>query len=293
MIITYLVFGNNDSNFCQANFSILTFLAQKENNDTVAIVTDNPEKFNSLKKKVTVLVVNKETLTKWKGEYNFFWRIKIKALQLISSKFDNQHILYLDSDTFLFGNLNNIRSNLNDNKNLMHTKEGKLSEISSKTERLMWKQLKNQKYDQIEINLNTCMWNAGVIAISQKNINKLDQTLEICDQMCANNVTKRLIEQFAFSIAMNDSVDLLSVENEIGHYWGNKKMWNNKISEFINNCFMKNLSLEQQIEKVTNINFEDIPIRIKIPNTRKRLEKKLYRLFPDKIKVYITKANKV
>lgn len=292
MIISYLVFGDANSNFCQTFFSILTVLAQKENTDTVVIVTDNPEKFNVLKEEITIVTIDNQTLTKWKGDYDFFWRVKIKALQLISSKFENQHILYLDSDTFLFGDLTSIRQNLNDHKNLMHTNEGKLSELTTKTERRMWRQLKNQTYGQIVINSATCMWNAGVIGISKTYNHKLDLTLEICDQMCANNVTQRLIEQFAFSIAMNDSIELVSAENEIGHYWGNKKKWNHTINEFINDCFMRNLSLEQQIKKAATINFGEIPIRIKTPNTRRRLEKKLHKLFPNRGEIYITKANK-
>ena len=252
MIITYLVFGESSSNFCQAAFSILTILSKKESTDTVVVITDHPEKFNVLKEKITVIAIDNQTLTKWKGEYDFFWRIKIKALQLTSLKFENQHILYLDSDTFLFGDLTKIRQNLIQNKNLMHTNEGKLSELPTKTERRMWKQLKNQTYGQTVINSATCMWNAGVIGISKTNIKKLDLALEICDQMCANNVTRRLIEQFAFSIAMNDSTDLISAENEIGHYWGNKKMWDQTINEFLNDCFMENLSLEEQIQKANN-----------------------------------------
>lgn len=293
MIISFLVFGNVSSNYSQAFFSILTFLSQNLDNDTIAIVTDNPDNFNSLKEKVTVLAVNKETLSDWKGEFDFFWRIKIKALQLIYSKFEDHHILYLDSDTFLFGNLENIRRKLDDNFNLMHTNEGNLSELSSKTERLMWKQLKNKNYSGIEINSNTCMWNAGVIGISKKNMKKLlNQALDICDKMCAENVTRRLIEQFAFSLAMNYNGNLISAENEIGHYWGNKLMWNNKISHFIHTSFMKDLSLDQQIEMAAKTNFDEIPIRIKISNTRNRLEKLLNKLFSEKGKIYITKAEK-
>lgn len=42
--------------------------------------------------------------------------------------------------------------------------------------------------------------------------------------MCAEKVTDSLIEQFALSIATNEPNKLLSAENDIGHYWGIKRI---------------------------------------------------------------------
>lgn len=288
MIITYLVFGNSLSNYCQAFFSILTFLHQKEENDIIVIVTDMPERFISIKDIVDIIVVNEETLNDWKGEYEFFWRIKIKALQLVSEKFKNRHIFYLDSDTFLFGDLTELKKCLDENNNLMHTNEGKLSELSSKTEKRMWNQVKNKNYIGIEVNSNICMWNAGVIGIAKNNLFQLNQILEVCDLLCRYNVTKRLIEQFSFSIVLNNNLKLLPAEFAIGHYWGNKDVWDNEIYKFISDCNLNCLSLSQQIDKAALLDFRKFPIRIKVPNTRKRLEKKLLFFFPAKEEVYIT-----
>lgn len=291
MIITYLVFGLENSNYRQAVFSILTFLAQTKNTDSIAIVTDSPDNFRFLSERVTVFGVDDKTLKDWKGKHNFFWRIKIKALQFIASKFENQHILYLDADTFLFGNIEDIRLLLNQGKNLMHTNEGKLSKLSSKTERMMWNQTQNKTYAGITITQASCMWNAGVVAISKKHIKQLNLALDICDEMCVEKVTDRLIEQFALSIAMNEPSQLLSAEKEIGHYWGNKRMWNAKIIDFISNSYMKGLSTDDQIDEIKRVNFIDTPVRIRTPKTRERLIKKLHHFLPDKEKIYI-KRNK-
>lgn len=288
MTIAFLVFGKDILNFQQAIFSILTILPKMDKNERIVVITDAPEYFKMLGDKITVLEVDEKTLENWKGEYHFFWRIKIIALQMIADKWKDEHVLYLDSDTFLFGNLESIRLNLNSGINMMHTNEGKLSELATKTERTMWKQIKGRTYGTITIDSNTCMWNAGVVAIAGANRDKLDLALTICDEMCKENVTPRLIEQLALSLAMNTPTELLAAENEIGHYWGNKKAWNKIINKLLLNNLMKNLTLEHLIEEVKEIKFEKTPIRVKTSSTKLRLEKKLSKIFPDKMHMYIT-----
>lgn len=284
MIITYLVFGDEHSNYCQAFFSILTFLDQKKDNDSIIVVTDSPKMFNLFKNRVSTLTIDEKTLNTWKGDYNLFFRIKIKSIELVSEKFKDEHILYLDSDTFLFGDLEKIRDHLDENQNLMHTNEGRISEASSKTPRVMWNILKNKKYSDIKINSNTCMWNAGCIGISKANTFLIDKVLKICDLMCSENVRKGLIEQFSFSIVLNNYSKLVPLEKIIGHYWGNKETWNREILILISEFYLKNLSVEQQIEEIKDYNFQKNPVRIKKPNTRLRLEKILSFIFPDKVK---------
>ena len=106
--------------------------------------------------------------------------------------------MYLDSDTFFYKNTAVLRTALQSGNQFMHLNEGKLSQLSSKTEKLMWKQMKGKSYGNIIINENVAMWNAGLIGVSQKHFECLDLTLRINDAMCADGVTRRLVEQFAF-----------------------------------------------------------------------------------------------
>ncbi len=48
------------------------------------------------------------------------------------------------------------------------------------------------------------MWNAGVVAIAKSNdVNAtLTQALEACDSMCADQMERKLIEQFSLSLAL-------------------------------------------------------------------------------------------
>ena len=291
MNLLYLVFGDNATIHSQANFSILTFLSQKEHLNKIIVLTDNPQYYNHLSEVDCFHLepIDEKGLNNWKGEHNFFWRIKIKALEHISKRFTANHLLYVDADTFLFNNLEKVKQHLDSGCNIMHLNEGELSEIKSKTTSKMWRQIKGKTYSGEVITKNHHMWNAGVVGISKQNFqNTIPKALAICDQMCNERVTDRLIEQFALSVALNQNNNLVASDKHIGHYWGNKAQWN----QLINDCFLmfhfSSYSLSKQMEYISEIDFYSLPTIVKIPNTRKKLVSLITKLFPYKFKKYIS-----
>lgn len=291
MIISYLVFGDNNTNYIQAFFSILTFLGKMNHEDRIIILTDSPGKFGFIKDRGTIHTLNDKQLKDWKGTQDFFWRIKIKALQYVVSKYPEQDLLYVDADTFLFGDLDAIRTKFREGHTLMHLNEGILRNIPAKTTKHMWRKMNGRNYGGAEINNESCMWNAGVVGIPDNHVDKLDLALIICDEMCLDIERKRLLEQFALSIALNESIQLHASDNEIGHYWGNKNQWNEMISDFICDCHLKSLTITEQVEEVKQLNFEEMPVNIRTSSSRKKLEKLLKRLLPDKKKEFISYLN--
>lgn len=289
MNIVYLVFGNKMDNYQQAYFSIYTAWARKNVEDRIIVVTEEPTLFHSFEDKIVNIPINKEVIKEWEGKYQFFWRVKIKALQLIAEKYPTDSILYLDSDTFFYENMDSLRNGLKNGQNYMHLEEGKLSKLSSKTEKLMWQQLKGKTYNTIKIDENSAMWNAGLIGISPQHFGCLDLTLGINDEMCADKVTRRLIEQFAFSIGLNEYSKLKSADDVVGHYWGNKKEWNSIIGLFLKECFMKNYSLEGIVGEVKKMNLIKNPIRVRESNTQRKLKTFIDQFFKDKKAVFIKK----
>lgn len=289
MNIVYLVFGDNMDHYQQVYFSIYTAAAYKTTEDRIIVVAENPSLFTSLKDHIEVIPINRAQIKEWEGKHHFFWRVKIKALELIAQKYPRDSILYLDGDTFFYKNMNILRSGLKDGQNFMHIEEGKLSELSSKTEKLMWSQMKGRTYHTIKIDESSAMWNAGVIGISSQHFDCLNLTLGINDAMCADNVTRRLIEQFAFSLGLNEYSALQSADDVVGHYWGNKKQWNKIIDHFLKECFMKNYSFNQIIEQVKKMDLTENPIRVKESNTQKRLKTFIDQFYKNKKSVYINK----
>ena len=289
MNIVYLVFGTKIENYQQAYFSIFTAQLHKNDDDKIIVITDDSSLFGFFENIIETIFINQDTIKDWEGPHQFFWRVKIKALQLVAQKYPEDSILYLDSDTFFYKNIEVLRSALQSGQHFMHLDEGKLSQLSSKTEKLMWKQMKGKSYENIIINENVAMWNAGLIGVSQKHFECLDLTLRINDAMCADGVTRRLIEQFAFSLGLNQYSELQPADHIVGHYWGNKIQWNDTISLFLRECFMKKYHFDAVIERIKDMELSKIPIRIKESSTQRKLKNLIDKFYTNQRPVYIKK----
>ncbi len=287
MNILYLVFGHEQRNHSQAYFSICSFLVQMDATDRIFVMTDNPDFYSRLGKHINILEINQEHLNEWQGEYKFFWRAKIKAIEHICSSYPHEKTLYLDTDTFLFSELYQLK-NLLENP-LMHLKEGKLSELKSKTEKTMWQQVGQRSFGEIQINSEYCMWNAGVVGIPANKGQLICQlALNICDDLLKENVTRRLIEQFSLSVALSENGNLQAAEPYIGHYWSNKDEWNEAIQKFMLESFLKGKTVEDDIRAISTFDFSKIAIQKRIPNTQIRLKKVISKWFPSEDKAFIT-----
>jgi hypothetical protein len=288
MNILYLVFGENQQNHAQAYFSICSFLGQMDARDRVYVMTDTPDFYKKLRGKIDILRINKTQLDDWQGTHQFFWRAKIKAIEHICRLHPDECVLYLDTDTFLYSDIKKLKSDLQNP--VMHLNEGALSQLKSKTEKLMWQQVENKTFGGVQIQSHHAMWNAGVIGIPANKGQKICQlALDICDDMLVANVTRRLIEQFALGLALSENGDMKSAESYIGHYWSNKEEWSVAIQRFIINSSLKNNSLEIDIEDIKRFDFSKIAILKRIPNTQKRLKKLVEKWFPSVDKGFVSK----
>ncbi|MGJ8592012.1 MAG: hypothetical protein ACSHXF_05665 [Aquaticitalea sp.] len=288
----YLVFGEDRSNYQQALFSILTLLPQLHKNEEIIVVTDSPKRFKIIHDHIKIVEVDTKTIDNWKGAHENFFRIKIKAMLYVVKMIKNKTILYFDADTFLFGSFDNLRSKLENNSNIMHTNEGKLSASTSKSQKPLWKSLKGKTIENIPINENLCMWNAGVIGVSKTNSDALQIALNLCDTISEMGVKPRLIEQLSFSIALSNGGTISPADTEIGHYWGNKIMWNEKIEDVFLCSFFNVLSVEELISKIKFFDFEATPILVKPKDTKIRLQGFLNNVFKDKKVEFIKKSDK-
>lgn len=283
MNIMYMTFGEGIQNHLQASFSIYSFLSQKENIDSITVLTSAPSFYEHLKNDINIVWINDEQLKDWKGPHNFFWRVKIKALELICSQHPGETVMYLDTDTFLYHDIKIIKNKLAEGHALMHENEGALSKDKSKTTRQMWGQVSNESYSGVTINESSSMWNAGVVATPNTLANQEFKTaVEICDAMCEAGVTKRLIEQFALSISLQHFYGLEPADDCIAHYWSNKDEWNKVITDFISGAYFKKLSLQQILSELKDFDFKTVPVVKKQKNTQQRLQKFVSAMFPPK-----------
>jgi hypothetical protein len=134
MTIFYLVFGNKMEYHLQARFSMMSFRAQMTDKDRIVVVTTCPEYYPShLAPHTSIIPVTDDKIKEWEGKHHFFWRAKIKAMELIAENYPDDDMLYLDGDTFLYGDLNKMKDMLKEGHGLMDVDEGHPAQMKGKS----------------------------------------------------------------------------------------------------------------------------------------------------------------
>ena len=285
MRIVTLAFGQDLTHHLQACFCALSFL-KEPHPPHISIVTDRPEYFNYFGESIQVVRLDQQKMKRWKGSADFFWRIKIKAIMEIVDRFPGEHVVYVDADTFVAKGLSVLNTDLTERVPVMHEYEGRLREKNQKPYKSMWVGLHDKTFCGIQIDSDSEVWNAGVVGIpghtSQETIHL---ALDLCDAMCATDVRRAYIEQFAISLALRHmNGPIKPAKSIIGHYWGNKDQWNEAISSFFLHSLLEKRTLAQDIEEMKAFNYSAIPIRMM---GQKKWVKKLQRIltknFPPKV----------
>jgi hypothetical protein len=283
MNLLYLTFGDNIRNHTQAYFSIYSFLAKGIQPASLNIITDKPWYYKSIEKRVNIIEVNAALLQEWMGPYQFFWRVKIKAIEKLCHMYAGEPVLYLDSDTFFYGTGRDYENLSRSEQAMMFDNEGPLKELPSKTMKTMSAQLKNLPLSGLSNLSEWNMWNAGVVFTpNRKDAKEMELALALCDGMCGNKVKDQFAEQFALSVALQHLYGLRSADNSIAHYWSNKDQWNEVIRTFFIECQMLGLDFEEQLKKYREINVHNYPVVRISRSTNRKLKQKVDQIFNDK-----------
>lgn len=287
MNLLYITFGPRLEIHHQAAFSMLSFLTQKDHIHSITLITDAPEFYGHVRDHIKLITVTPDTLKEWRGPHDFFWRIKIKALEHLALQLGEKPMVYLDTDTFLFGDGGAMARRLT-TEAFMHENEGALATLKTKTERRMSAQIVSKAFGGVTIRGDHAMWNAGVVAVpGTNNLKAIQLALSICDDMCAADVERRLVEQFALSVALAESYPLHAGADFIGHYWGNKAGWNEVITKFFLEHYLTNIPFEAEIEAMRAFDFFSVPVRTRRSSAHAGWTRMVDGLYPPKGVVYV------
>ncbi len=290
MNLLYLTFGNIPTIHLQTAFSAYSFLAQDEAVSTVNIITDNVDFYQHLQPHVNIIQVTSDELTEWKGEYQFFWRIKIKAIEKVCMLYPNEPVVYLDCDTFLYGVLSGLNNGLVNDKAFMHEDEGALSDKKTKTQRNMWRQIAGKTFGNLLMQATSHMWNAGVVGTpNTRNGADCKLALAICDEMCSQGVSRYFIEQYSLSLALEKMYGLVEAKTEIVHYWSTKEIWTNCIHDFFIEAYFAGWSYETILIKMQHFDTSALPIYQKVKTTNVRLKDWVDKMFANRNLDYLPK----
>lgn len=82
----------------------------------------------------------------------------------------------------------------------------------------------------------------------------------MCDELNDAGIRHFLVEQWSISIVLNYHYTLSESYDMLAHYWGYKERWNDLILNFFSDAYMRNLSFEECIQKIKEIDYNQIPI---------------------------------
>lgn len=292
MHVLYCTFGNRFSNHLQAAFSALSFLQEAKAVSSINIITDAAPFYKHLSNHANIIPITQDTIKDWKGPHDFFWRIKIKAIEHLTKKYPGEPVMYLDTDTFLYNDIASLKADLLSSKAYMHEDEGALSELTDKTSKRTWKAMKGRQYAGLTMKATDHMWNAGVVATPNNTNGKdIDLALQICDEMCADGVPFRLVEQYSLSLALNHVYGLHDATPHIAHYWRNKEDWNPFILEWIAEQQFRQKSFEEMLAAYGELDISNVPVIIKRKYTSVKWHRAVDSIFPPTNKKYVKKGS--
>lgn len=276
MNIVYFVVGGNPVIHMQVGFSIRTMLVEVTADDVIYVVTDTPTVYAGLPQ-VVVVPITMERIQEWRGRHDFFWRVKIKAMRHIAQLSPDKAMMYLDGDTFLHGQLADIKRQLAKGFGMMHLDEGCPSGMKQKS-LSMWQTVCGKTYAGVTIGSQHHMWNAGVVAIPAPRVCEVtDLALAICDGMLDDGSEPVTVEQYALSIALFErSVGMLAADQWIGHYWHYKYYWCRYIAKFFVRSYSLCHTVAQDVERLRRTSLPWIHRRVLIKRTLAKLTGRIY-----------------
>jgi len=287
MTIMYLTFGKNTEYHVQAYLSMLSFRRQMSSADKIVMVTTAPQFYRCAESWAEILTISDQTINKWQGEFKFFWRAKIKAIEFVGQRYPSDDLLYLDCDTVLCGDINWLKSKLADGKGLMDTNDGHPCHMKTKTLR-MWRTIKGRTYGGITLGMQHNMYCAGVVGIPRGRCNEVVETaLALCDGMLCDDAERIVIEQYSLSVALFEITGLVETKECIAHYWATKDEWVSAALILMAKALLTNASTEQQLQLFDENNWSSLPVYIHKSSTAKRLRKLVDKAFPNRHPRYL------
>lgn len=294
MNLLYITWGNRLNNHTECIFSILTALQYRNSFDDCYIITDHPEYYSLLNKHIHILFVKPEKFDEWMGIDKFIFNIKIEGIQYFHQTFPDKNFLYADSDTCFIKPLSKIKEKIDEGFLFMHILEDTFADFMkrSRTAKRIYPIIEKLNLEKFDLNQaispKTKIYNAGIIGINVKQFSAtsiLKETLELTKYFLSVKELAKIhfLEQFSFSLILEKYATLETCGEIITHYWGNKKVWDNKINSFLLECQLKNKNLNDIINDIKTLNY-DYPVICRERSLNKKLKKQIDKIIPNKYK---------
>jgi len=252
-IILYIVYGDDQTYYDGAKFSLLTFKnwvkGKDENNYEIVILTEKPEEFKGYQVKLINLPSDKKFEWSFGGSYHF--RIKNRGLAYVMDKLDlkdNDKILFFDTDTYFHKSPLKLFDMIQPDQALFYLNEGliyKRKRFAIYVKSLEGKtiEIEGQTYS---LSKKSALWGSLMVGI-MPNMRPSLEWSDLLMQKFFDIVPAHTIEPFAFSESLLREFKLIEGKKFVSLYsTSRKKEYAKKI---LSNFFAKNsnLSVNDQI----------------------------------------------
>ncbi len=206
-------------------------------NIQVIVYTDNVSAFDSIKAvfhNIECILLTKEKSAEWAGPANYPFRFKPKLVEDALKRYkDNANALYVDTDTAFIQKIDGLFKSLASGNLILHTKEWILSHGMKQWGLVVVSEPRSVRMingQDIAINNETYMWNAGAVGISGKNSFLIKEVLNLLDILIADG-PHYLSEQLTWSVMFSKRGNLRDAKKQVYHYWDNKEELDKHIAD--------------------------------------------------------------
>lgn len=278
-----------ESEYRRAIFTVLSafcFCSDPIKDLKVVLFTDNPSFFKKWLKDLNVhfVLLTPQKIKKMRGSIDFIHRMKIALIEETFELFPNSKIFYIDSDTFFTDDPILGFNQVNETTASMHFLEYQYKEVkdlalpAGQTFRDFYHTIKNYKYHSLlgptfNFSGESESWNAGVMIFAPQHKEIIADVYKLTHSFYPQT-QNHASEQYAFSLMLKNTYNLIPCEKLVYHYWYRIK------KEIIDEVLA-----EKSFTSLASKNLET-----KLPEILKMVEK-MPDIFDNHIKMYLDHAN--
>jgi len=196
----------------------------------VLLFTDKPEYFKSVFENLPVdyKLLTPGKIKQMRGEIDFLHRMKIALIDEAFALVEG-NLLYADSDTFFISDPTALERQLSPDKCFMHLWEFKFAEVKNlplpagKTSRDFVNLVESKEFiltnhNKLKVTLEHVSWNAGVMFFHPTHARFIPDVYALTDQFYPDTLN-HASEQFAFSVVLQENIQISSCNSVVYHYW--------------------------------------------------------------------------
>lgn len=218
----YLAIGSQKYKL-EAYYSINSLLKTNLKNSDIVLITDEPERFSKITfKNFEIIKIDEKTIKNWTNNDEYVFYIKIHAIKLFYEKYNYEKVLFVDTDTIIFENIEYYFDEISENNFILGYHNTPMVESLKVCRSLDEKSKEIISIEKIYNyilgkGMNFVPYNSGIIGMHYKNTYLFKEILSITKDFYFNS--KHFgSEEIAFSYVFQKYGTIIEKNDGFYHY---------------------------------------------------------------------------